>query len=184
MSWNTSLPIKRLIPKRKVFISFHSKDIYYKNRFESLFGHLFVNKSVKFGGIDSDLDDSYVKRLIREDYLTDSSVCVVLVGLETYCRKHVDWEISAALNKKTGGYSGLLGLCLPTHPDFVRDVYNPDIVPLRLVDNLKSGYANLYNWTENEEAIKARVEIAFENRISKAEKIENWRTQFSYNRCG
>jgi len=184
MRWDPSFAPKRLTLKHKVFISFHSKDMYYKERFESLFGHIFINKSVKFGGIDSDLNDSYVKRLIREDYLTDSSVCIVLVGPETYCRKHVDWEIAAALSKKAGGYSGLVGLCLPNHSDFYRDVYNPDIVPSRLVDNLKSGYASLYNWTEEEEAIRQRVELAFENRISKMDKIQNWRIQFKYNRCG
>lgn len=176
--------LRSYLTRRRVFISFHSKDMYYKNRFEQLFGHLFINKSVKFGGIDSDLDDAYVKRLIHEDYLTDSSVCVVLVGPETYCRKHVDWEIAAALNKKVGGYSGLLGLCLPNHPDYYRDVYNADRVPLRLVKNLQSGYARLYNWTEDGDSIKSRVESAFRDRVTKSDKILNLSIpQFKYNRC-
>lgn len=35
--------------------------------------------------------------------IEDSSVLVVLAGPYTWGRKHADWEISAALNKKVGG---------------------------------------------------------------------------------
>jgi hypothetical protein len=170
--------------RHKVFISYyHKDDQYYRDSFETLFGHLFADKSVKPGDIDSDDSDEYIKRLIQEDYIEDTSVLVVLVGPKTYCRKHVDWEISAALNKKVGGYSGILGLCLPTHPDYVKDKYNASIVPPRLVDNLKSGYAKFYNWSEDENKIKKWVEEAFQARIDKADKIDNSREQFKYNRC-
>ena len=179
---------KALVPKRKLFVSYHSNDRFYRDRFDFLFGHLFVNKSVKYNDIDSDLSDSYVKRLIREGYLTDSSVCVVLVGPETYCRKHVDWEISAALSKKVGGHSGLFGLCLPNHPDYYTDLYydrpyyHAETVSPRLLDNLESGYSSLYKWTEEERVIKDVVEFAFESRIAAADRIMNWRPQFRYNR--
>ena len=144
MSWNRFPPLRVAPGRHKVFVSFHSKDLYYKDRFDQLFGHTFINKSVKFGDVASDVADVYIKRLIREDYVSDASVIVVLVGPQTYCRKHVDWEISAALSTRASGYSGLLGLCLPNHPDFVRDMYNAEIVPQRLVDNLQSGYAAFY----------------------------------------
>jgi hypothetical protein len=170
--------------KHKVFISYyHREDQKYKCRFEDLFKHLFINKSVEPGEIDTDVSTEYIKRLIQEKYIEDTSVLVVLVGPKTYCRKHVDWEISAALNKKVGGYSGLLGLCLPTHPDYRRDSYSPDIVPPRLVDNLKTGYAKLYDWTEDESTIKKWIEEAFQARIDKAAKIDNSREQFKYNKC-
>jgi hypothetical protein len=170
--------------QHKVFVSYyHKDDEYYRNRFEELFGHLFINKSVEPGDIDTDLSTEYIKRLIQQNYITDTSVLVVLVGPKTYCRKHVDWEISAALNKKVSGYSGLLGLCLPTHPDYDKDKYKADIVPPRLVDNLKSGYAKFYDWTEDESEIKKWVEEAFSNRIEKAHLIDNSRLQFKYNKC-
>jgi len=162
---------------------YHKDDECYREKFEDLFGHLFVNSSVQEGDIDENSSDEYIKRLIQDDYLSNASVCVVLVGPKTYCRKHVDWEISAALNKKVGGYSGLLGLCLPEHPDFGRDKYNADIVPLRLVDNMKSGYAKFFDWTTDESTIKKRIEEAFQNRINKADKIENWRTQYNNDKC-
>ncbi len=170
--------------KHKVFISYyHNDDEEYRSEFEERFGHLFINKSVEPGDIDEESSDDYIKRLIQEDYISDSSVLIVLVGAKTYCRKHVDWEISAAISKKVGGYSGLLGLCLPTHPSYEEDKYKSDVVPVRLVDNLKSKYASLYDWTESEENIEKWVEIAFENRISQSDKIDNSRDQFTDDTC-
>lgn len=178
MSWWSSSS------KHKVFISYyHKDDEYYRQRFEDLFGHLFINKSVQPGDIDSDLSDEYIKRLIQDGYISDSSVVLVLVGPNTYCRKHVDWEISAGLMKKVGGYSGLLGLCLPTHSDYAKDKYNAEITPPRLVDNIKTGYAKYYDWTEDEDKIVRWIEDAFNARIDRAHLISNSRLQFRRNRC-
>jgi len=182
MTWDYLLKSETV--KHKVFISYyHKDDEYYRNKFEDLFGDLFINKSVKPGDIDASNSTDYIKHLIQENYISDASVTIVLVGPKTYCRKHVDWEISATLNKKVGGYSGLLGLCLPTHPDYQKDNYTQSIVPARLVDNLKTKYANLYDWTESRDNIKKRVEIAFNNRVDIKDSIDNSRTQFSYNLC-
>lgn len=183
MSWDYLFESKK-DTRHKVFISYyHKEDEYYRNSFEKLFGHLFINRSVKPGDIDTDVSTEYIKRLIQEDYIADISVLVVLVGPKTYCRKHVDWEISAALMKKVGGYSGLLGLCLPTHPDYGKDKFNPDIVPPRLVANIRSGYAKFYDWTEDEHKIKKWIEEAFKARIDKADLIDNSLPQFRHNRC-
>ena len=65
------------------------------------------------------MSDDYVKQLIQKGYLYDTTVLVVLLGAKTKCRKHVDWEMSGALNRKVGDtYAGLLGLMLLTHPDY------------------------------------------------------------------
>jgi hypothetical protein len=173
--------------KHKVFISYYHKDNeYYRTRFEQLFGHLFINKSVKADEIDTDVSTEYIKRLIQEDHISDASVLVVLVGSNTYGRKHVDWEISAALNKKLNGYSGLLGLVLPTNP-IARSspkLYDPALIPLRLHDNIKSGYAKLFDWTEDAATIEKYIDEAFKARIDKMELIDNSRQQYTYNRSG
>ena len=170
--------------KHKVFISYHHKrDSYYKERFEELFGDIFILKSVNDGDIDSDNSDDYIKRLIQEDYLSDSSVLIVLVGLATKCRKHVDWEISAALNKKVGGHSGLLALCIPDNPDHPGKTYNSNNIPKRLGDNLTSKYAKYYDWTESEKSIKAWVETAFNARIDNKDLIDNSRIQKTKDEC-
>lgn len=173
--------------KHKVFVSYyHAEDQYYREEFERRFGHLFISKSVEPGDIDSDLSDEYIKRLIQEGYLTDSSVVMVLVGPKTYCRKHVDWEISAGLNKKVGGYSGLVGLLLPEFPLSADYRYNYSDIPPRLADNVKSGYAEVHTWDSacsSDAAIKSVIQTAFDNRISKSDKIDNSRPQYTRNIC-
>ncbi len=173
--------------QHKVFISYyHNNDETYRNKFESLFGHLFINKSVHPGDIDSDLSDEYIKKLIQQGYITDASVLLVLVGAKTWGRKHVDWEISAGLNKKVGGYSGLLGILLPTYPFTPDGKYSYDNIPPRLADNIKSGYAKMYSWDwvcTMESRIIDAVEDAFNARISRSDKIDNSREQFKNNRC-
>lgn len=171
------------VTKHKVFISYyHKSDEDYKIEFDRLFGDIFINRSVGPGDIDADNSADYIKSLIQDDYISDSSVLIVLVGPKTYCRKHVDWEISAALNKKVGGYSGLLGIRLPTHPAYGRP-YDPCLVPPRLYKNIESGFAKFYGWTESQESIRTWVEIAFNSRIADTEKIANSDPQFKSNRC-
>jgi hypothetical protein len=169
--------------KHNVFISFHSQDIPWKNEFERRFEHLFISKSVNKGDIDSDNSSEYVKRLINEGYIDDASVVIVLIGAKTYCRRHVDWEIYAALDVRVGGRAGLLGICLPTNPDYPGPTYNATITPARFVDNQRSGYANYYDWTDEQVLMAARIETAFLTRIEKADKADNRRIQLSNNLC-
>lgn len=134
--------------KHKLFISYyHYDDQWYKDYFEQRFGHLFINKSVRSGDINTDISTEYIKRLIQsEDYLADASVVMVLCGPNTKYRKHVDWEISGALNNKVNGCSGLMGILLPEFPRLSNGNYRYDDLPNRLTDNVKSGYASVYDW--------------------------------------
>lgn len=173
--------------RHKTFISYyHKADQVYRDAFEKTFGHLFISKSVQMGDISTDVSTDYIKRLILEGYITDASVLVVLVGSKTWCRKHVDWEISAGLNKKVGGYSGLLGILLPTFPIQPGDRYCYDDLPARLADNAKSGYADIYTWdwiTSSEQNVKTAIQKAFDARVSSASKIDNSRVQLGRNLC-
>lgn len=70
--------------KHKVFISFYHKDDQkYKNYIDKYLSKNIVNKSVSDGEYDSDNCDEYIKRLIREEKVSDASVVVVLVGPNT-----------------------------------------------------------------------------------------------------
>lgn len=163
--------------KRKTFISyFHKDDEDYKDEFERLTSDLIVNKSVGDGDIDVDNSDDYTKKLIQDGYLSDTTVLVVLVGAKTKCRKHVDWEISGALDLKVGeSYAGLFGILLPTHPDFNKPKYLCNNVPKRLAENIKTGYAEVINWTSNRKFLQSTIESAYyrrktelDNRVNKA----------------
>jgi hypothetical protein len=71
---------------------------------------------------------------------------------------------------------------LPTHADYEINIYDESVTPQRLVDNLKSGYAKYYDWTENESSILNHVEDAFNARIARVDNVRNGREQMSYNR--
>lgn len=139
--------------KHKVFVSFHHDDESYRNEFDRLFGHHFISVSVDQGDIDPDNDDEYIKRLIQQDNIVQSSVVFALYGANTFKRKHVDWEISAALSKKVGDHKGLIVILLPNFPMAPFDGYGnyderviyPYLHP-RTAANLASGYADLYFW--------------------------------------
>ena len=130
--------------KHKTFISFyHYDDDGYREVFEEHFGHLMICKSVGDGEIGKDNSDDYIKRLIREGYITDASVLIVLIGQNTRKRKHVDWEISAGIGGYAGGHSGLIGIALPELPMNADGKYQYSDMPVRFADNLKSGYASV-----------------------------------------
>jgi len=173
------------ITKRKTFISYYHKDDEQKRiEFENLTDDIIVNKSVANNDIDSDNSDDYIKQLIQKEYLKDTTVLVVLIGNKTKCRKHVDWEISGALNYKVGNtYAGLLGLILPSHPDFGTGKATYDLMPARLADNFKTGYAVIADWTENRKTIQSHIELAFDRRSSLSDKRDNSRAQMQKNTC-
>src|SRR5258708_2478151 len=102
--------------KHKVFVSFHHDDDIYRHEFDRLFGAIFISVSVDPGDIDPDNEAEYTKHLIQQQNIVQCSVVFALYGANTYKRKHVDWEISAALSEKVGGHKGLVVMLLPTFP--------------------------------------------------------------------
>jgi len=170
--------------RHKVFVSFHHEnDEEYRKKFERIFNNIYVSKSVDIGDIDPNLNTETVRRKIREEYLRDTSVTVVLVGKETWKRKHVDWEISASIRKtKMSPRSGLLGIILPTHPNYQEEFYNPYIIPPRLYDNIKCKYAKIYDWSSNTNTVQNWIHQAFLRRDTI--NPNNARLLFAKNRSG
>ena len=87
--------------RHKVFISYHHLlDQEYKDYLEQLNEkhQIFINQSVKLGEIDDSSPTEQIREIIRDDYLQDSSVLILLVGLETKNRKHIDWEIYSSMS--------------------------------------------------------------------------------------
>ena len=174
----------------KVFVSYRHKneknypidfDYKCKIKLDNLFYGKYINKSVQFGEYDPDNSAEYIKRLIREEKITDSSVIIVLCGPETWSRKHVDWEIYAGLSN-TGGNSGLIGVILPNHQEFEKEEISKELLPKRLVDNIISGYASLFKWDYFINNYEKVIEDAFNNRILKKNKIDNSSVQMKNNK--
>ena len=138
-------------PRHKVFISFHEQDIDHKVKFVCQMGERIIDGSVDTGNIDdTGLKTTAVRQKIRDEYISDATVTIVLVGRRTWQRKHVDWEIGASIRKtRKNSRCGLLGILLPNHPDYGK-AHNLRRVPPRLADNCEgeNPYALLYDWPD------------------------------------
>lgn len=168
--------------KHKVFISFyHRDDEYYKKFIVDHLSANVINKSVEDGEYYPDDSDAYIKKLIREEKVSDSSVVVVLVGPNTRKRKHVDWEIYAGLRASINGNSGLIAIMLPELRTSPNGNYYYDDLPGRISDNIKSGYASFYSWDYAITHYDDIIEKAFNDRIAKRDKIDNTRLQMRRN---
>ncbi len=176
--------------RHKVFISYyHEEDEGYRNRFETLFGNVMVSRSVNIGDIDPNANTEYVRQRIRDGYLSDSTVTVVLVGAHTWQRKHVDWEIYSSLrDTPKNPRSGLVGILLPTYPGYANREYSQYTIPPRLWDNVivrddkQEPFSKVYLWTEDQSKMQSIINETFERR-NKINPV-NIRPMFANNRSG
>jgi len=80
----------------KCFISYHAAD---KLAVESIcqkFKGSFIHRGIQMeNDIINSNNTDYVMIRIRELYLVDSTVTIVLIGKCTWARKYVDWEIQS-----------------------------------------------------------------------------------------
>jgi len=129
--------------KRKVFISHYKGDKTEVENFINYFANqqgvftphvLGANDNDDF--IDSDTPE-YVMSQIRQKYLKDTSVTIVLVGSCTHSRRYVDWEIKGSLIQGESLPNGLIGIILPSKKD---NAY----MPPRFEDNWTKGHVNCY----------------------------------------
>jgi len=187
------------VTKHKVFISYHhANDQWYKNELLRLneLHNIFINGSVDTGDIDERLDNQTIRQIIRDYYLKDTTVTILLVGTETKNRKHIDWElkssmINGSLNKK----SGILVINLPStnctyytathsgekekvHPEndswtsiSTRAEYERryPYLPARIIDNLLKTEAKIsvVNWNElNIEKLRFLIHATFEDKVN------------------
>lgn len=180
--------IKNALPQRhKVFVSYHhANDQLYRNHFETLFARIYdimVSQSVQIGDISPNISTETVRQKIRDEYLRDSTVTVVLVGSQTWQRKHVDWEIGSSIrNTQLNPRSGLLGIILPTYPRINITKYDPYTIPPRLHYNIECGFARIYNWSDDPAVVQSWIHEAFERR--KKVDPDNSYPSFVNNRSG
>ena len=186
--------------KHKVFISYyHQDDQNYKDHLERMnyYGELFVNMSVRDGDIDDrGMTSEQIRIKIRDEYIKDATVLVLLCGKNTKGRKHIDWELHAAMyNTEKNPKMGILIVNLPGSGNVLRRAsqregeiissnsnwYNvktreenhskyPDM-PERIIDNfLKDGVdLTVVEWSKienNKEVLKELIHHAFDRRIN------------------
>ncbi|MBI4702337.1 MAG: TIR domain-containing protein [Deltaproteobacteria bacterium] len=158
--------------RHTVFISYHHENDESRRKiFELRFGNAYgviIPTPVGLGDIPAGLSAETVRQKIRDEYLRDPSVTVVLVGTETWSRKHVDWEIGSTLrDTERNPRGGLLGVLLPTYVEENRHQFDSAseegteyyqyTLPPRLAQNVQRGYAPLIRWTDSPEEIAGWV---------------------------
>ncbi|MEV6664292.1 TIR domain-containing protein [Streptomyces nigra] len=170
--------------RRKCFISYHHDDEAEVRDFIQEFDNvrdIFISRGIGAGMPGDVLNSSnrdYIMRRVRELYLRDSTVTIVMVGKCTWARRYVDWEIASTLrNDARNSRSGLVGIVLPSAARAPK-------APVRLSDNLGSsaapGYANWYHYPATPKSLSEMIEEAY---AARTEIIpNNSRLLFSNNR--
>ncbi len=174
--------------RHKVFLTYHHDDQKEVDNFVATFAderNVFIARalgvSMEQDIIDSN-DTDYVMRRIRELYLKDSTVTIIMIGKCTKARRYVDWEIQSSLRSgQTVTPNGLLGIKLPSYK---KGTGYPD----RLNKNLKQDdtqadcYARVKDYPSRKDTLANDIDDAFNARSSKVHLIVNPRDRFSYNR--
>ena len=177
--------------RHKVFISYyHQDDQERKDQFLRMMGDRIVDRSVDIGDIiDAGSPVPDTLRQIREDHISEATVTVVLIGPCTWQRKYVDWEIGATLrDTDMNPRCGLLGILLPSHPDYEKTEHNLHLIPPRLADNLSGAdpFAYICRWQGNRQRqgadnLQHLIHQAFTRRKRQPDP-HNSRSPFGHNR--
>ena len=152
--------------KHRCFVSYHKVNSTAVKNFVEEFSDVLTAKTVGVTDeddfINSD-DTEYVMRRIREKYLSNTTVTIVLTGECTKARKYVDWEIASSLrNDPVNGRSGLLGINM-------KSVGGRRLAPIRLYDNYDSkdkagSYALYQTYPSTAQVLRNAIQMAFDRR--------------------
>ena len=172
--------------RRKCFISYHHADQDEVDAFIRTFDHLHdafiargLGQEMEKDIIDS-TDTDYVMRRIREVYIRDASVTLIMIGRCTWARRYVDWELQASLRQTDQTLpNGLLGIKLPS---FANSYF-----PERFNKNLRHEgqtdcYARHMQYPTSADALWNAIEEAYQRRTTHRHLIVNPRDRFGYNR--
>lgn len=163
----------------KVFLSYHhANDQDYKEELLRLNRAypMFIDGSVDTGDISDDLDDQAIRQKIRDEYLSDTTVTILLVGTETKNRKHVDWELySSMFDGKVNKKSAVIVITLPSTGCTYYTVAHGDKEKQRLYPS-NSSWMTIDSRAEYEKRYPYLPDRIIDNLVTKKAKISvtNW----------
>jgi len=170
--------------KRRVFISHYRGDRTEVDAFIDRFANqLGIFTPYVLGANDNDdfinsNNTDYVMNQIRERYLKDSTVTIVLVGKCTHSRRYVDWEIKASLRQ--GGYTpnGLMGIILPSSGT---SEYMPSRLKRNWNEDNENCYAKYWIYPDSGSTLGEWIDDAYHARTSRPHLIDNPQDMMKYN---
>lgn len=159
----------------KCFLSYNAADKTAVDDFCEKYSGSFIRRGMNM--VDDIIDSTntdYVMRRIRELYLQDSTVTIVLIGRCTWARRFVDWEVQASLrNPADSDPNGLVAVQL-------WESYN--MLPNRVQLNVDSGFAKFYKKPSNSVSLERMIDEAWKARSDEQSLIVNPRERFANNR--
>jgi hypothetical protein len=174
--------------RHKCFISYHHADATEVQRFVATFDEtqdLFIARGIGAGMAGDIIDSSnsaYIMSRVREEYLRDSTVTIVLIGKCTWARRFVDWEIASTLrNDLLNRRSGLLGITLPSTADYAGK-QPPPCLKDNLDSDIRDGYARWKKYPTSTATLATWIEDAYQARDSRSRLVDNSRQLFGYTR--
>lgn len=173
-----SLTEAQKVARHKCFVCYHHNDQTEVETFLDNYEAAFIPRVLGVSDEDEFIestDTDYIMDQIREKYLTDSTVTIVLIGRCTWARRYVDWEVYSTLrNDKNNKRSGLMAITLPSVAD-----YKGRQLPLRVADNLDGdkGYARWWKYPSSVSEVQNWIDAAFTARTDRANLINNSRAR-------
>ena len=165
--------------RHKCFISYQQVDEDEVAKFIDDFSDVFIPKILGVSDTDDFIDSTdtdYVMRRIRELYLTDSTVTIVMIGKCTWARRYVDWETASSLrNDPKNKRSGLMAITLKSVAS------SKQLLP-RVDDNVdgEQGYARWWKYPTSSALLRSHIEAALSLRDTKTP--DNTRELYKNNR--
>ena len=147
--------------KFNLFISYYHVDRYFKDKLNDIIGDHYNTTSSPHKYEICHNHQKYTEELQKTP--SENNIFIVLVGNETYKSKNVDWEINYGLHE----HACMLGLCLPTNDDYLKTNINPKLIPEKLANNVFSGYASYFDWTENVNDLENYIDFSLKNMFKK-----------------
>jgi hypothetical protein len=195
-NWNFGGPplfIPQQPVKRRVFVSYchlnQQEAVNFISRWQNVFTPRILGMPYSNDIINS-TNPEYVMSQIRQNYLGDSTVTIVLIGSCTHSRRYVDWEIKASLRQGDGLPNGVVAFLLPSAQlqngnVFIKTQQQYPPLPPRLGENYTlnnaTKYARYWLMPTTDEEMRTCIEDAFTSRTTRATAIVNSNEMMKYN---
>ncbi len=170
--------------KRRVFISHYRGDKDEVDEFIDVFANqakVFTPYVLGANNNDDFINSSntdYVMTQIRQNYLQDTTVTIILIGSCTHSRRYVDWELKSSLRQGEYTPNGVMGIILPS-------LGSSCYMPPRLEDNWSKNhvdcYARLCVYPSSIQKLGEWIDDAFNARTARAHFITNSQDMMKYN---